>query len=314
MTQTLATSWNALSRSPAASAAAIEARTSPTSVNVAERDRAPAVGEIDGGGRDQQRREPSRGRRVAQRGGAQRRRQRGHGRRDGRAPARRGGQRHEQDEHDRERVDVAPVGVVGGALQREREQAQHDAGGGQREVGDRRRSDGVGDAHRGHPLSPRPRCPHHKGPGRLPLRPPSMTPIGRCARGACGAGWMDPTEGAAHEPASPYIPAPPPNQPTARHGAPRRRRSRLRARRRAGARARRRHAVDGPRDVHRDHGAVGLREVDVAAARRGPGPADAGPRPPRRAASSAGSTSGRSPGCAASGSASSSSPSTCSAR
>ena len=65
-------------------------------------------------------------------------------------------------------------------------------------------------------------------------------------------------------------------------GAPRRCRSRLRTRRRAGARARRRHAVDGPRNVHGDHGAVGLREVDAAAARRGPGPADAGQRPPRR--------------------------------
>ena len=50
------------------------------------------------------------------------------GRRDRRAPARGGGQRHQQDEHDRERVDVAPCGVVGGALQREREQAQHDGG------------------------------------------------------------------------------------------------------------------------------------------------------------------------------------------
>ena len=39
-----------------------------------------------------------------------------------------------------------------------------------------------------------------------------------------------------------------------------------------------------------------------------------GTRPPRRAASSTGSASGRSPACAASGSASSSSPSTCSAR
>ena len=66
-------------------------------------------------------------------------------------------------------------------------------------------------------------------------------------------------------------------------GAPRRCRSRLRTRRWAGTRARRRHAVDGAGNVHGDHGAVGLWEVDAAAARRGPGSADAGQRAPRRA-------------------------------
>ena len=61
-------------------------------------------------------------------------------------------------------------------------------------------------------------------------------------------------------------------------------------------------------------GPSGSGQVDAAAARRGPGPADAGQRAPRRAASSTVSTSGRSPACAANGSASSFSPSTCSAR
>src|SRR3954452_2256390 len=68
------------------------------------------------------------------------------------------------------------------------------------------------------------------------------------------------------------------------HGAPRRRRSRVRTRRWGGTRPRRRHAVDGPWNIHGDHGAVGLREVDAAADRGGPGPPDAGRRPPRRGA------------------------------
>ena len=50
------------------------------------------------------------------------------------------------------------------------------------------------------------------------------------------------------------------------------------------------------RDVHRDHGPVGLRQVDAAADRRGPRPADAGPRPPRRARARPSSASGRSRG------------------
>ena len=48
-------------------------------------------------------------------------------------------------------------------------------------------------------------------------------------------------------------------------------------------------------------GPSGSGQVDAAADRRRAGSADAGPRAPRRAASSTRSTSGRSPACAASG-------------
>ena len=77
------------------------------------------------------------------------------------------------------------VGVVGGALQREREQAEHDAGRGQREVDDpRRRVDGGCDRMRIEAiLSARERAVLiPKAQAGCSSRPPSMTPIGRCAR------------------------------------------------------------------------------------------------------------------------------------
>ena len=65
-----------------------------------------------------------------------------------------------------------------------------------------------------------------------------------------------------------------------------------------GARARRRHAVARARHVHRRDGAVGLRQVDAAAARGRARPPDLGPRAPRRASSSASSASGARPAAA----------------
>ena len=89
-------------------------------------------------------------------------------------------------------------------------------------------------------------------------RTPSITPAGRCAdrRRAQARRTHQELSMTPH-------PRPTPRPPSAAerggHGAPRRRRARLRARRRPGARARRRDAVDGARHVHRDHGALGLR-------------------------------------------------------